>query len=211
MECGRHRPGLLPRSSPASDLRRPPGAPVRVHSQTPLAAGGARPRDPRGEWLWLHAAGRLPRPHRRRRPGGPRGSKDPCPAPPPGPSPWEGLWPEAGWGLRGAPERPVSAQAAGLREGDYIVSVNGRPCRWWKHAEVVAQLTGAGDEGVSLQVVTLLPSTEPPGTVSPRAAGGWSPAPGPGPPDPRPPQTLRGPRKEEAGPRWPCPGWPGQE
>lgn len=68
----------------------------------------------------------------------------------------------------------MSAQAAGLREGDYIVSVNGRPCRWWKHAEVVAQLTGAGDEGVSLQVVTLLPSTEPPGTVSPRAAGGWS-------------------------------------
>lgn len=68
----------------------------------------------------------------------------------------------------------MSAQAAGLREGDYIVSVNGRPCRWWKHAEVVAQLTGAGDEGVSLQVVTLLPSTEPPGTVSPGAAGGWS-------------------------------------
>lgn len=114
-------------------------------------------------------------------------------------------------GSAGAPERPVSAQAAGLREGDYIVSVNGRPCRWWKHAEVVAQLTGAGDEGVSLQVVTLLPSTEPPGTVSPGAAGGWSPAPGPGPPDPRPPQTLRGPRKEGAGPRWPCPGWPGPE
>ncbi|XP_036089026.1 rhophilin-1 isoform X2 [Rousettus aegyptiacus] len=62
------------------------------------------------------------------------------------------------------------AAAAGLREGDYIVSVNGRPCRWWKHAEVVAQLTGAGDEGVSLQVVTLLPSTEPPGTGDRRPA-----------------------------------------
>ncbi|XP_032323687.1 rhophilin-1 isoform X1 [Camelus ferus] len=55
------------------------------------------------------------------------------------------------------------AEAAGLKEGDYIVSVNGQPCRWWKHAEVVAQLKGMGDEGVSLQVVTLLPSVEPPG------------------------------------------------
>ncbi|XP_072805510.1 rhophilin-1 isoform X1 [Vicugna pacos] len=55
------------------------------------------------------------------------------------------------------------AAAAGLKEGDYIVSVNGQPCRWWKHAEVVAQLKGMGDEGVSLQVVTLLPSVEPPG------------------------------------------------
>lgn len=75
----------------------------------------------------------------------------------------------------------MSLQAAGLQEGDYIVSVNGRPCRWWKHAEVVAQLKGAGDEGVSLQVVTLLPSPEPPSTVSPRDAGGWSPAPRPAP------------------------------
>lgn len=79
----------------------------------------------------------------------------------------------------------MSLQAAGLREGDYIVSVNGQPCRWWKHAEVVAQLKGAGDEGVSLQVVTLLPSTEPPSTVSPRDAGGWAPAPGPTPVLPR--------------------------
>ncbi|XP_011373219.1 rhophilin-1 isoform X1 [Pteropus vampyrus] len=62
------------------------------------------------------------------------------------------------------------AAAAGLQEGDYIVSVNGRPCRWWKHAEVVAQLKGAGDEGVSLQVVTLLPSTEPPSTGDRRPA-----------------------------------------
>uniref|UniRef100_A0A673UB21 Rhophilin Rho GTPase binding protein 1 n=1 Tax=Suricata suricatta TaxID=37032 RepID=A0A673UB21_SURSU len=53
--------------------------------------------------------------------------------------------------------------AAGLREGDYIVSLNGRPCKWWKHAEVVAQLRGAGADGVSLQAVTLLP----PGAVSP--------------------------------------------
>ncbi|XP_059983513.1 rhophilin-1 isoform X5 [Lagenorhynchus albirostris] len=56
------------------------------------------------------------------------------------------------------------AAAAGLKEGDYIVSVNGQPCRWWKHADVVAQLKGVGDEGVSLQVLTLLPGAEPPGS-----------------------------------------------
>ncbi|XP_062935364.1 rhophilin-1 [Cynocephalus volans] len=54
------------------------------------------------------------------------------------------------------------AAAAGLKEGDYIVSVNGQPCKWWKHAEVVAQLKGVGEAGVSLQVVQLLPGTQPP-------------------------------------------------
>ncbi|KAI4581788.1 hypothetical protein MJG53_009313 [Ovis ammon polii x Ovis aries] len=58
------------------------------------------------------------------------------------------------------------AAEAGLKEGDYIVSVNGQPCRWWKHAEVVAQLKGVGDEGVSLQVVTLLPAAELPVSVT---------------------------------------------
>ncbi|KAM5210921.1 rhophilin-1 isoform 1-T1 [Hipposideros larvatus] len=62
------------------------------------------------------------------------------------------------------------AAAAGLQEGDYIVSVNGQPCKWWKHAEVVAQLKSVGDEGVSLQVVTLLPSAEPPSTGDRRPA-----------------------------------------
>ncbi|KAM9627029.1 rhophilin-1 [Trichechus inunguis] len=56
------------------------------------------------------------------------------------------------------------AAAAGLKEGDYIVSVNGQPCKWWKHAEVVAQLRSAGDEGVDLGVVTLLSGAELPGT-----------------------------------------------
>uniref|UniRef100_G3U7U6 Rhophilin Rho GTPase binding protein 1 n=1 Tax=Loxodonta africana TaxID=9785 RepID=G3U7U6_LOXAF len=56
------------------------------------------------------------------------------------------------------------AAAAGLKAGDYIVSVNRQPCRWWKHAEVVAQLRSAGDEGVDLGVVTLLSRAEPPGT-----------------------------------------------
>ncbi|XP_014652739.1 PREDICTED: rhophilin-1 [Ceratotherium simum simum] len=64
------------------------------------------------------------------------------------------------------------AAAAGLQEGDYIVSVEGQPCKWWKHAEVVARLKGAGAEGVSLQVVTLLPSAEPPGPGDRRPALG---------------------------------------
>ncbi|XP_027471622.1 rhophilin-1 isoform X3 [Zalophus californianus] len=62
--------------------------------------------------------------------------------------------------------------AAGLQEGDYIVSLNGQPCKWWRHAEVVARLKGVGDEGVSLQVVTLLPRAEPPGTGHHRPALG---------------------------------------
>uniref|UniRef100_F6RKI8 Rhophilin Rho GTPase binding protein 1 n=1 Tax=Monodelphis domestica TaxID=13616 RepID=F6RKI8_MONDO len=48
------------------------------------------------------------------------------------------------------------AEAAGLKEGDYIVSVNGEPCKWGKHSEVVALLTGVGEEGVDIQVVTPL-------------------------------------------------------
>ncbi|XP_004400812.1 PREDICTED: rhophilin-1 [Odobenus rosmarus divergens] len=80
---------------------------------------------------------------------------------------------EAGFGLTLRGDAPVlvaavmpggPAAAAGLQEGDYIVSLNGQPCKWWRHAEVVARLKGVGDEGVSLQVVTLLPRAEPPGT-----------------------------------------------
>ncbi|VCW68753.1 unnamed protein product, partial [Gulo gulo] len=80
---------------------------------------------------------------------------------------------EAGFGLTLRGDAPVliaavipggPAAAAGLHEGDYIVSLNGQPCKWWRHAEVVAQLRGVGDEGVSLQVVTLLPRADPPGT-----------------------------------------------
>nr|XP_055170349.1 rhophilin-1 isoform X2 [Nyctereutes procyonoides] len=104
---------------------------------------------------------------------------------------------EAGFGLTLRGDAPVliaavipggPAAAAGLQEGDYIVSLNGQPCKWWKHAEVVAQLKGVGDEGVSLQVVTLLPRAEPPGTVSP---GGSSPG-------PQHPQMPGGPWEEEA-------------
>ncbi|XP_042829436.1 rhophilin-1 isoform X4 [Panthera tigris] len=88
---------------------------------------------------------------------------------------------EAGFGLTLRGDAPVliaavipggPAAAAGLREGDYIVSLNGRPCKWWKHAEVVAQLKGVGDEGASLQVVTLLPRAEPPSTGEHRPALG---------------------------------------
>lgn len=66
------------------------------------------------------------------------------------------------------------AESAGLKEGDYIVSVNGQPCKWWKHLEVVTQLRSMGEEGVSLQVVSLLPSPEPRGTGPRRAALLWN-------------------------------------
>ncbi|XP_059251267.1 rhophilin-1 isoform X3 [Mustela nigripes] len=88
---------------------------------------------------------------------------------------------EAGFGLTLRGDAPVliaavipggPAAAAGLHEGDYIVSLNGQPCKWWRHAEVVAQLRGVGDEGVSLQVATLLPRAEPPGTGHHRPALG---------------------------------------
>ncbi|KAM3841026.1 rhophilin-1 isoform 2-T2 [Vipera latastei] len=49
------------------------------------------------------------------------------------------------------------AAEAGLKEGDYIVSINGQDCRWSKHADVVQLLKVAGEEGVKVGVVTLLP------------------------------------------------------
>ncbi|CAO2602016.1 Rhpn1 [Lemmus lemmus] len=66
------------------------------------------------------------------------------------------------------------AESAGLKEGDYIVSVNGCPCKWWKHVEVVAQLRGMGEDSVSLQVVSLLSSPEPRSTGPRRPALLWS-------------------------------------
>lgn len=62
------------------------------------------------------------------------------------------------------------AVAAGLKEGDYFLSVNVQPCQWWKHTEVVAQLRAASEAIPSLQVVSLLP-----GPMLP-AAGDWRPA-----------------------------------
>ncbi|KAG7488290.1 hypothetical protein MATL_G00033100 [Megalops atlanticus] len=48
------------------------------------------------------------------------------------------------------------AAEAGLREGDYIVSVNGTDCKWAKHAEVVQTLKTCSERGVELSVITLL-------------------------------------------------------
>ncbi|KAM8888292.1 rhophilin-1 [Synchiropus picturatus] len=47
------------------------------------------------------------------------------------------------------------AAEAGLREGDYIVAVDGHDCKWAKHSEVVNMLKSSGDRGVELSVVTL--------------------------------------------------------
>ncbi|TMS20399.1 Rhophilin-1 [Larimichthys crocea] len=47
------------------------------------------------------------------------------------------------------------AAEAGLREGDYIVAVDGQDCKWAKHGEVVHMLKSCSDRGVELSVVTL--------------------------------------------------------
>ncbi|KAM9849162.1 rhophilin-1 [Aulostomus maculatus] len=47
------------------------------------------------------------------------------------------------------------AAEAGLREGDYIVAVDGQDCKWAKHSEVVNMLKTSSDQGVELSVVTL--------------------------------------------------------
>uniref|UniRef100_A0A3P8ZAA2 Rhophilin, Rho GTPase binding protein 1 n=1 Tax=Esox lucius TaxID=8010 RepID=A0A3P8ZAA2_ESOLU len=47
------------------------------------------------------------------------------------------------------------AEEAGLREGDYIVAVDGEDCKWAKHGEVVHLLKSGGDRGVELSVITL--------------------------------------------------------
>lgn len=52
-------------------------------------------------------------------------------------------------------------QEAGLKEGDYIISVNGKDCRWSKHAEVVQLLKSTGEEGVEIGVITLQGSEGP--------------------------------------------------
>uniref|UniRef100_A0A8B9Q6Z5 Rhophilin Rho GTPase binding protein 1 n=1 Tax=Apteryx owenii TaxID=8824 RepID=A0A8B9Q6Z5_APTOW len=50
---------------------------------------------------------------------------------------------------------PGGCAEAGLKEGDYIISVNGKDCRWSKHAEVVQLLKSTGAEGVEIGVITL--------------------------------------------------------
>ncbi|XP_029003524.1 rhophilin-1 [Betta splendens] len=47
------------------------------------------------------------------------------------------------------------AAEAGLREGDYIVAVDGQDCKWAKHGEVVHMLKSCSDREVEVRVVTL--------------------------------------------------------
>uniref|UniRef100_A0A674BQV6 Rhophilin Rho GTPase binding protein 1 n=1 Tax=Salmo trutta TaxID=8032 RepID=A0A674BQV6_SALTR len=47
------------------------------------------------------------------------------------------------------------AQEAGLREGDYIVAVDGEDFKWAKHGEVVHILKSCSDRGVQLSIITL--------------------------------------------------------
>ncbi|XP_051953951.1 rhophilin-1 [Xyrauchen texanus] len=71
---------------------------------------------------------------------------------------------EAGLGLTLRGDSPVlvagvspggCAAEAGLREGDYIVAVNGEDCRWAEHAEVVHALKSCTEKGQELDVITL--------------------------------------------------------
>ncbi|XP_056621399.1 rhophilin-1 [Triplophysa dalaica] len=71
---------------------------------------------------------------------------------------------EAGLGLTLRGDAPVlvagvllggCAAEAGLREGDYIIAVNGVDCRWAEHAEVVHALKSCTERGVELDVITL--------------------------------------------------------
>nr|XP_020667496.1 rhophilin-1 isoform X1 [Pogona vitticeps] len=72
------------------------------------------------------------------------------------------------------------AAEAGLKEGDYIVSIDGKDCKWSKHAEVVQLLKVAGDEGATVGVITLL-SSEGPCTVDKKPLAMMSsPSPGAG-------------------------------
>uniref|UniRef100_A0A8K9X5E5 Rhophilin Rho GTPase binding protein 1 n=1 Tax=Oncorhynchus mykiss TaxID=8022 RepID=A0A8K9X5E5_ONCMY len=50
---------------------------------------------------------------------------------------------------------PGGCAEAGLREGDYIVAVDGENCKWAKHGEVVHSLKSCSDRGVELSVITL--------------------------------------------------------
>ncbi|KAK6308789.1 rhophilin-1 isoform X2 [Coregonus clupeaformis] len=71
---------------------------------------------------------------------------------------------EGGLGLTVRGDSPVlvagvvsggCAEEAGLREGDYIVAVDGEDCKWAKHGEVVHNLKSCSDRGVELSVITL--------------------------------------------------------
>ncbi|XP_077089797.1 rhophilin-1 [Siphateles boraxobius] len=71
---------------------------------------------------------------------------------------------EAGLGLTLRGDSPVlvagvlpggCAAEAGLREGDYILAVNGADCRWAEHAEVVHALKSCTERGLELDVITL--------------------------------------------------------
>ncbi|XP_057209636.1 rhophilin-1 isoform X2 [Triplophysa rosa] len=47
------------------------------------------------------------------------------------------------------------AAEAGIREGDYIIAINGVDCRWAEHAEVVHALKSCTERGLELDVITL--------------------------------------------------------
>lgn len=47
-------------------------------------------------------------------------------------------------------------QANGLREGDYIVAVRDTDCKWMSVSEVMRLLKDVNEEGIDIQVVTMM-------------------------------------------------------
>uniref|UniRef100_A0A8C4NCC3 Rhophilin, Rho GTPase binding protein 1 n=1 Tax=Eptatretus burgeri TaxID=7764 RepID=A0A8C4NCC3_EPTBU len=73
---------------------------------------------------------------------------------------------EDGFGLMLRGDAPVKvagvedggvAERAGVRAGDCIVDMCGRDARWARHDDVVGTMLGAGDEGVQIRLISLLP------------------------------------------------------
>ena len=54
-----------------------------------------------------------------------------------------------------------SLQADGLKEGDYIVTVGNTDCKWLGVTEVMRLLKDVDEEGIDIQVVSMMDSNPP--------------------------------------------------
>lgn len=52
-------------------------------------------------------------------------------------------------------------QAKGLKEGDYIVAVGDTDCKWMGVSEVMRLLKDVNEEGIDIQVVSMMDSNPP--------------------------------------------------
>lgn len=56
---------------------------------------------------------------------------------------------------------PFFLQADGLKEGDYIVTVGNTDCKWLGVTEVMRLLKDVDEEGIDIQVVSVMDSNPP--------------------------------------------------